>query len=254
MCGKKNSLTCQETLRQDLKRELLSLADPDYQKFQLALIPNLPSSMLIGVRLPALRKIAKRLAKSVGSEYLECACDDSFEEIMLQGMVIGNLKADTLEALDEIFRFIRRFVPKISNWSVCDSFCAGLKLSSVWPEEVCHFLDGFLKSGREFEIRFGVVMLLNYYVEEARLGNLFQTFDEICRLPGELFYARMAVAWAVSICFVKYPEPTMKYLYKNDMDPFTYKKSLQKIIESRQAEDELKKTIRSMRAYRSPEA
>ena len=43
---------------------------------------------------------------------------------------------------------------------------------------------------------------------------------------------RMAVAWAVSICFREFPEETMTYLETAALDQFTYEKSLQKITES----------------------
>lgn len=230
-----------------LYQELLSLADPDYRKFQSALIPGLPPEQLLGVRLPALRKIAKRLAKGDYLGYLNMASDGSFEEIMLQGMVIGYRKAETKGELDELLDCVRRFVPKISNWSVCDSFCSGLKLPIDWPEEMFQFLSVYLNSREEYELRFSLVMLLFYYIKEELLESLYDTFNRVCLLPGELFYARMAVAWAVSICFARFPDRTMQYLKTNSMDEFTYRKSLQKIIESRQVPDSSKETIRAMK-------
>lgn len=50
---------------------------------------------------------------------MEHAETDYFEEVMLQGMVLGYVKTD----LEEILRYIADFIPRIDNWSVCDSFC-----------------------------------------------------------------------------------------------------------------------------------
>ena len=101
------------------------MVEPEYQKFSAALIPNITN--VLGVRLPALRKIAKQLASGDWRTYLETAEDEYFEEVMLQAMVIGHVQAD----LDELLKAIETFVPKIDNWSVCDSFCAGLKYTKV---------------------------------------------------------------------------------------------------------------------------
>ena len=42
----------------------------------------------------------------------------------------------------------------------------------------------------------------------------------------------MAVAWAVSVCYVKFPEKTRAFLLNNELDDFTHNKSIQKIRES----------------------
>jgi 3-methyladenine DNA glycosylase AlkD len=57
----------------------------------------------------------------------------------------------------------------------------------------------------------------------------------------------MAVAWALSICFVKYPAKAMTYLNKNTLDDFTYNKTLQKITESFRVSKETKIIIRNMK-------
>ena len=100
-----------------IKEQLLALAEPEYQKFSSRLLPR--TENIIGVRLPHLRKIAKQIAKQEGSNYLLQADDTSFEEVMIQGMVIGYLQKIDIE---EVLALVATFVPKINNWSVCDSF------------------------------------------------------------------------------------------------------------------------------------
>lgn len=221
-----------------IRKQIFELIDTDYQKFSAALIPTINN--VLGVRLPELRKIAKKIAKGDWRTYLKTAKDEYFEEIMLQGMVIGYIKTD----IEERLFYVASFVPKIDNWSVCDSFCTGLKSTKENKERVWAFLQPYLSSKNEYEIRFGVVMLLNYYIETEYIERVLKLLD---RVKHEGFYAKMAVAWAASICYVKLPGPTMAYLRNNTLDDFTYNKALQKITESNRVDKETKSLIRSMK-------
>lgn len=221
-----------------IKEQLLQLADEEYRKFSAKLIPNI--NHVLGVRLPELRKLAKHIAKADWRTYLQQADDEYFEETMLQGMVIGYVKTD----IEEILRYVADFVPKIDNWSVCDSVCVGLKFTKDNKERVWDFLQPYLSSDKEYEIRFGVVMLLDFYIEEAYISRVLRLLDNI---QHEGYYVKMGVAWALSICYIKLPEPTMAYLQSNTLDDFTYNKALQKIIESFRIDQETKGIIRSMK-------
>ena len=46
---------------QDIRERLLSLAEEDYREFNMKLLPGVERVM--GVRLPAVRKVAKQIAK-----------------------------------------------------------------------------------------------------------------------------------------------------------------------------------------------
>ncbi len=221
-----------------IKEQLLELADEKYQKFSAALIPNINNVM--GVRLPELRKLAKKIAREDWRAYLKRAENEYFEEIMLQGMVIGYVKTD----IDEILQYVAEFVPKIDNWSVCDSFCTGLKFTKTNMKKVWDFLQPYLISSEEYEIRFGVVMLLDFFIEEGYIALALQLFDNI---KHDGYYVRMAVAWAISIYYVKFPEHTLAYLRSNSLCDFTFNKALQKITESYRVDQETKQLIRSMK-------
>ena len=118
-----------------LKKRLTALADPKYRKFSSALLPGLKTPML-GVRLPSLRKLAKELARQHGKEALNLLTDETFEERMLQGMIIGALKPEP----ETVFPLIKQFIPKINCWSVCDSFCTSLKIAQRHPQETWRIL------------------------------------------------------------------------------------------------------------------
>lgn len=225
-------------MNQSIREKLLLQAEEGYRKFQSNLIPG--EDKILGVRLPNLRKLAKEIAKGDWREYLKAANDEYFEEILLQGLVIGYAKAEP----EEILSCTARFVPKITNWAVCDSFCNGLKITQKHPELVWNFIQPYLKSDREFEIRFAVIMMLSFFIKDDYIDEVLRHLDQI---RHEGYYVKMGVAWAVSVCFVKYPEKTMSYLKSSTLDNFTYNKSLQKILESYRVDSETKAVIRSMK-------
>lgn len=222
----------------EIRKELENLAEPKYQKFSSALIPGVDN--LIGVRIPMLRRIAKRIAKDGAYEYLDKAEDIYFEETMLQGLVICELRDD----IDNVLKRVKDFVPKINNWSVCDSFCTHLKIVRENREQVWQFLDKYINSQNAYDIRFAVVIMIFYYIDEEYLPSLFKVFVGISHRD---YYVKMAVAWAISICFIKYPEETMEYLKHNELDDETYNKSLQKIRESLKIDKETKAIIKGMK-------
>ncbi|GMK41538.1 hypothetical protein PCCS19_45950 [Paenibacillus sp. CCS19] len=223
-----------------IRNQLLEEAEEKYRSFSSSLIPNVDN--ILGVRIPTLRKIAGQLAKGDWKAYLATASDEYFEEIMLQGLVIGYAKADIEEKLEAIARFI----PKINNWSVCDSFCIGLKITQKHKERVWSFIQPYLASDQPYDIRFGVVMLLNYYADDEYMDRVLPLLD---RIKQDHYYVKMAVAWAIATCFTNVPDRTMAYLRGDEctLDNWTYNKSLQKITESLRIDAETKQLIRSMK-------
>ena len=108
-----------------------------------------------------------------------------------------------------------------------------------------NFLQRYLKSKKEFEVRFGIVMILDYFIDEKYLKKDFDIFNNI---KVDKYYVQMAVAWAISICLVKYYDKTIKYLLKEaDLDDFTYNKSIQKAIESYRITKEQKDFLRKIK-------
>jgi len=224
-------------MEETFRGRLFEAADADYQRFSASLLPG--TERVIGVRLPALRKMAREIAKGDWRAYLKTAPGDYFEEVMLQGMIIGCAGCGAEETLCHV----AAFVPKIENWSVCDSFCAGLKFAKDNKERVLLFLQPYFRSAREFEVRFAVVTLLNFFIDEEYIQRVLCLLDEI-RHDG--YYAKMAVAWALSLCYVRFPAQTTAYLKECALDDFTYHRTLRKITESRCVDGEAKAAVRRM--------
>ena len=159
---------------------------------------------------------------------------------MLKGMLIGLLK----EPIGEIINYIKLFVPQIDNWAICDSFCNSLKYTKYNLQEVWDFLQPYFESSSEYEIRFAYVMLLNYYIIDEYIDRVLLLVD---KFKDNRYYAKMGVAWLVSICYIKYPSKTEQYLKKSKLDNWTYNKSIQKICESFKIEKNIKMKIKKLK-------
>lgn len=222
----------------DIRKELESMADEKLRKFSSALIPG---TSVIGVRIPQLRLLAKRIA--AGTEWKDFLAEDhrgAMEERLLHGLVVGYAKMPFGERLEHI----KNFVPLIDSWAVCDCACSTFKAVKKALPQTLDFLQPYLDSEKEYEQRFGAVMLMDYFINEDYIDY---TLSRLTRLSSPYYYAKMAVAWALSVCYVKYPEKTMTTLRDCGLDKETYNKALQKIIESQRVSDREKDIIRELK-------
>lgn len=212
-----------ETLRQ----RLLSLQDEKYQKFHSDLCPGIEN--IIGIRTPVLRQLAAEIVKGGDwRAYLQKALHGPFiysEEATLCGMVLGLLKTD----FDEILGYLQLFVPRIDSWSICDVTCAGLKVFKKHQAAGRSFLDQYLASANEYELRFAIIMLMAYYHDDSYIDDTLQVLNST---RHEGYYVKMGVAWALQLCFVKQRDKTLILFQHNNLDDFTLNKALQKCRES----------------------
>ena len=225
-------------LREEVQEWLKQQAEADYQSFSAALIPG--EEHLLGIRLPMLRKKARELAKGDWKAYLAFSDIEFFEEAMLQGMILGYARAP----LEEILGEAEKFIPRITNWSVTDSFCNSFKVAKKYPGEVWEFLMKYRHSREEYQVRVVAVMLLNHYLTEEYIDRVLEVLGALD--VGE-YYASMAVAWAFASAWGKFPHRTRAYLAGHDIDRVTYRKTLQKCLESYRVSQEDKAWARRER-------
>ncbi len=219
---------------------LREMADEKYREFHSRLIPGV-ETIFYGVRVPALRKFARQLVKEDWRGFVELTKDSSVYELnMLCGMVCALAKCDFEEKLE----YVEKFIPSIDNWAVCDIVCGDLKDVKNNQERMYEFVLPYLKSQNEYEVRFAVVILMQYFVTDEYINDVLKIYDDI-RHNG--YYVKMAVAWGISICYVKYRDITLEYLASCNLDDFTYNKSVQKMIESFRVSREDKEMLRSMK-------
>lgn len=226
--------------RKEIIEQIKNISDEKYREFHKSICPGV--DQIIGVRIPKLRNYAKELLKKYKcQDLLNILEDEYYEEIMLKGMLIG---LNQKENIEETIKRIKKFIPEINNWAICDTFCAGLKTTKKNKEKIWEIIKKYLESKQEFEIRFAVVMILDYYIEEKYLKEIYKICDKI---KHEGYYVKMAVAWCLSICLIKYYDQTIEYLNNCHLDDFTYQKSIQKAIESYRITKEQKEELKKMK-------
>lgn len=225
---------------ENLREKLFELSDSKYKEFQKALCPN--TNDIIGVRMPKLRQLAKQIAKENGIEFLDTYKPEYYEEKLIYGMIIGYTKM----LIDLRMKYLDKFVPIIDNWAVCDGACSTYKFTLNNQEEMWEYIQKYIHSNKEFEVRFAVVLMMEYYINDVYIDKVLDIYNNI---KLNKYYVQMGVAWGISVAFVKYEEKTMKFLKSknNKLDKFTFNKSLQKIIESYRVSDETKNIIRQMK-------
>ena len=209
---------------------LKSMGEEKYKAFSLSLMPG--EDKAFGVRIPALRKIAKSISKGDYKGFIFVCKDEYFEEIMIKGFVIGLIKNE-----DELLEETEKFIPLIRNWSLCDGFCSALKAADKNKNLFMPLIKNCLESKEEYTLRFAIVMLLDHYIDDEHIDFVLQAYENI---SSEYYYVKMAVAWGVSMCYIKYPEKTMALIEKGSLDTFTHNKSIQKICESLRVEKDVK--------------
>ena len=220
---------------EDIREKLFEKQDLKYKEFHSSLCPNVDN--IIGVRVPELRSIAKEIVSQDYEKFLSQAQDDYYEELLLQGLVIGYAKI----SIEETFKYLKNFVPKINSWAVCDTTCSNLKITKKYMKEMWEFLEQYINSKNEYEIRFALVMYLNYFLTDDYIDEILRKVDKI---TNKEYYVQMAIAWLVSFAYIRQKEKTEKYLLNNKLDKFTLNKSIQKICESYRVSKEDKEKLR----------
>ena len=198
---------------------------------------------VIGVAMANIRRLAKQIFNGGYQKFLEISLpkekqNQTYEETLIEGLVIAEIKSK-----DEQIRYLNRWLPKIDNWSTCDSTTASFKHSKQNEEYFSYFYEKCFSS-EEFISRFGITILMNNYLDKKFLNQIF----EMCELvKNDAYYVKMAKAWLVSFCFMKYRNETLNFLNKNSLDKFTHNKAISKCRDSYQVSSEDKELLKTLR-------
>lgn len=229
-------------MKEEIKKKLLSFQDIKYQKFHKSLCPGVNN--IIGIRLPKIRTFVKEILKDDYRQYLKEVDNEYYEETMIEGLIIATSKM----AIDEKFFYLKKFVPKIDNWAICDTICSSFKWKESDLPIVWNFILSYQKSNNEFELRFMIVMMMDYFLISHYLDDVLAIIDSI---NIEYYYTNMAIAWLISVAFIKNRDRILNYLQHHHLSDFTYQKALQKIIESNRISKIDRELIRKMKKDRT---
>lgn len=219
---------------------LFALKDENYRRFHAKLIPDIPINNIIGVRTPVLRKYAKEVAKLPEANiFLESLPHSYYEENNLHGALLSLLYPKDIIAFMEQ---LERFLPYVDNWATCDMLSP--KIFKKHLPYVYERVQKWLQSDAVYTIRFGIVTLLGFYLDDAFEPEMLQL---VANVRSEEYYVNMAVAWYFSMALVKQYDATLPYIQNRVLEPWTHNKSIQKAIESRRIPQETKAYLRGLK-------
>ncbi len=214
---------------------LHDLAEQRLAEFHKKLIPG--GGVILGVKMPALHKIAKEICRADWRGFLRLSSGDTHEETMLRGIVIGSARC----SIDERFELLRGFIPSIRNWAACDMVCSSVSLKAPDRDEMWRFILPYTSSPSEFEQRFALVMMLGEFLREPYFGDVLRIYKEVSH---EGYYVRMAAAWGLAEAYLRFPSEVKALLESGHPVQFIQNKTIQKICESRRVSAEEKALLR----------
>lgn len=221
----------------EVKTALSREIDDKYQVFVSKAIPT--DRPILGIRIPTVRKIARSVPKAEIENILK-KVPVSLEELLLRGFLIARLD------YNEMLQHFNSQVALINDWCSCDTFCASLKplIKKHRQEFFDQKIDPLLKQKGEFKVRVGLVLLLGY-VSPDYLNVIFDRAESLKN--REEYYIKMAVAWLIAECFIKYPEETLSYLKVSKLERWTFNKAISKICDSYRVEPDAKTYLKTLK-------
>lgn len=206
----------------EVKKILLSKQDKGYQNFTSTLIPN--KKNILGVRMPEIRKIAKEINRVNPLGFLDENDFSNMELELIHAILIGNIKD-----IDLALTYADVFLPVIDTWNTCDLFCGSFKLTRKHPEVVWDWLEHYESSNNPMTLRVIMVMMLIYFLNDDYIDKVLEKIDII---HADEYYFKMGKAWLLAEMTVNYPNKSLTYLDRKDIDPQIKKMAIRKIKDS----------------------
>ncbi len=223
----------------EIRERLLLLADTDYKKFNDRIVPTKLTTL--GVRMPALKSFAKELARGADAEkFLDGFRPQNYEEIMLYGLTLGYAKLP----IEKVFSYFDPLAENFENWAHVDCIVGNMKIFAKHREEVLLHFEPLFYSDGEFTKRTFVIILMSYFTDEEYIDRTLKYLTDIKK--GR-YYTDMAVAWALSVCFVKFWDKTLAVFDREKLGEFVFKKTISKCADSYRISTDGKDFLKKLR-------
>lgn len=217
---------------------LFELQDKEYASFQAKLTPTANPNSIIGVRVPAVRKLAKTYVKDDEcEEFLQSLPHQYYDENMLHGLILSEIKD-----YEECIKRIDEFLPYVDNWAVCDIMSP--KVFKKNKELLIEKIKVWIASDLAYTSRFGMEMLMSHFLDDD-----FK--PEYLELPAavisEEYYVNMMIAWFYATALAKQWDATIPYITSMSLSKWVHNKTIQKAIESYRITNEQKDYLRTLK-------
>ena len=221
--------------------EILKNADNEYKDFQSRLLPTIEKEKILGLRAPMAQAIAKQYANTdEGEKFLSSLPHKYYDENIVHAFMLGKLKAPRATLEMRLFEFL----PHIDNWAVCDGLVSHFKEFYKDKEKAFEFALSCTKSNEPYIVRFGLVSLLDYFVDPEHIDALVSVASFV---KSEEYYVNMANAWLISFMLIKEFENALPLLKDNVLDAWVHNKAIQKARESFRISDDKKAFLKTLR-------
>lgn len=213
---------------------LHTLGDENYKVFNQKIIPDTENA--VGIRIPALRAIAKQIAKGNAAEFIACPKGNVHEELIIEGLVLTNVKC----SYEELLSSMKYFSEKIYNWAICDT--VSFKQLKKHLEPFIEDVRSFIESPNPWVQRFGFGCLLQFYLSEPYIN---QVLSYVRQIDSSFYYVQMMQAWLLATAFTKCREQTLAFLESTPppVNAVTMNMTVQKIRDSLRVSKEDKQLV-----------
>ena len=225
-------------VQQTIQSRLFALQDLKYQAFQSKLIPTICPDTVIGVRMPALRKLAKELSGTPeATAFLQQLPHAYYEENNLHGLLICQMKD-----YDQTIAAVDAFLPHIDNWATCDLLSP--KVFRAHLPDLYEKIQTWVHASHPYTIRFGIGMLMSFYLDQA-FSPAYPAL--VAEIRSDEYYVNMMIAWYFATALAKQYEAVLPYLQQHRLARWTHNKAIQKAIERDRITAEQKLYLRTLK-------
>lgn len=221
-----------------IQERLFALRDEKYREFQRSLIPGLSKEKIIGIRMPAIRKLAKEFSKEEeAAAFLKQLPHTYYDENILHAFLIAGMKD-----YDACMEALEAFLPYIDNWAVCDSLSP--KVFGKHKTELLQKIRLWILSGHTYTCRFGMGMLMRWFLDEDFRPEYLEMPAAV---RSEKYYVNMMTAWFFATALAKQWDAAIPYLEQKRLDVWTHNKTIQKARESYRITPKQKEYLKTLK-------
>lgn len=222
----------------DIEKTLFDLAEADYKNFNKKLLPTVDDSLILGVRTPTLRKLAKELYKNKDTEdFLNTLPHKYYEENNLHAFIIEQIKD-----YDEVIDRLNIFLPFVDNWATCD--CLSPAVFKKNKEKLLIEIKKWLKDSHTYTVRFAIGMLMRHYLDDSFDKEYV---DWVIGIKSDEYYINMMISWYLATAIAKQPDTILPIIESKTLPKFVQNKTVQKSIESFRVPKETKDYLRTLK-------
>lgn len=222
----------------NIQDELFKLQDLKYKEFHSGLMPNINPDLIIGVRVPDVRRLSKRIIKEgKDSDFLKLLPHKYYEENNLHGFIISQMKD-----YDTCIKQLDTFLPCVDNWATCD----GIRPVSFKKntDRLIFEIDRWIASDKEYTVRFGLEMLMTFYLDE----NFDESYlEKASAVTSDKYYVNMMIAWFFATALAKQYEKTIPFIEEKRLSIWVHNKTIQKALESYRVDKDRKSYLRKLK-------